>query len=99
MAIVNNFLILSWQCTERKPHILKTHNVIIIEQHHRKVTVMPKKQEHTKSYYEAKAVGFSNDGSLLVMKSGSKNRIALVAEEVSIRSLMKGLQFRKPPKK
>jgi len=49
------------------------------------ITVMPKKKEDKKSYYQAKAVGFSSSGNLIVRPDGGQEDITLIAEEVTIR--------------
>jgi len=55
------------------------------------VVVMPRKREDAASYYEADAVGYSEEGYLIVRRNeaqgGTGKEQQLVAEEVSIRTL------------
>ena len=52
------------------------------------ITVMPKKREDTSSYYEAKAVDYSENGHLVIQLADGR-REELVAEEVTIRPAQK----------
>ena len=49
------------------------------------VTVMPKRKEVKDSWYEAKAVGFTEEGYLVVRRAGDGEEVRLIAEEVSVR--------------
>ena len=50
------------------------------------VTVMPKRKEDRTSWYEAKAVGFTEEGYLRVQRASDGEEVRLIADEVSVRS-------------
>ena len=53
----------------------------------REVTVMPRKKEDTQSWWQGVAVGFSDEGYLMVRKGGvGAEVVKLVAEEVTVRA-------------
>jgi biotin-(acetyl-CoA carboxylase) ligase len=50
----------------------------------RTITVMPKKREDAKSYFDAKAIGYSEEGFLIIENAAGRYE-ELIAEEVTIR--------------
>ena len=51
----------------------------------RDVTVMPKRKEDRSSWYDAKALGFTDDGYLRVRRQSDGEEVRLIADEVSVR--------------
>lgn len=51
----------------------------------KRVTVMPKRLEDTTSHYDAMAVGYNDQGYLMVQRNENEQPYPLIAEEVTIR--------------
>lgn len=76
----NQFETLVMDSFENIHSIYKKYDILL----NRKVVVMPKKKEDKNSYYEAKAIGYTSNGELIV-KDNNGRVIELISEEVTIR--------------